>query len=490
MEPDIDILIVDDREENLLALEAVLCSTDYRLVRATSGDQALRRVLERDFAAILIDVVMPEMDGFELATIIKQRERSRHTPIIFLTAGDDDITFIYRAYSIGAVDYMTKPLDADVLRAKVAIFVELFRKDRRIMEQSEALRAAEKQRYHNLAEAIPQIVWTAQPDGMVTYFNRRWYEYTGLTATQAKGWGWMAALETGAPDRWRAGLATRQIFELECRLLRNDGTFGWHICRAVPELEDGRIVGWLGTFTDCDDLKRALDLAEKAVHVRDEFLSVASHELRTPLTTLQLRLAGLKADLTAGIIDPRVERKLDSALRQGSRLVGLVDGLLDVSRITSGVITLQREQFDLVEAVRELVEQFGEAAAAAGVMLSVHATGPVIGIWDRLRIQQIVQNLVSNAIKYAPHEPVEITVEARDGIATITVHDHGIGIMPADLERIFAPFERAVSARNYGGLGLGLYIARENAAVHGGSIRTVPGEGATFVVELPMGDRS
>jgi PAS domain S-box-containing protein len=488
MEPDIDILIVDDREENLLALESVLSSTDYRLVRATSGDQALRRILECDFAAILIDVVMPGMDGFELATIIKQRERSRHTPIIFLTAGDADISFIYRAYSIGAVDYMTKPLDADVLRAKVAIFVELFRKDRRIREQSEALRAAEKQRYHNLAEAIPQIVWTAEPDGMVNYFNRRWYEYTGLTAAQAKGWGWMAALEPGAPERWRAGLATQQIFEREYRLLRNDGTFGWHICRAVPERDaGGRIVGWLGTFTDCDDLKRACDLAEKAVHVRDEFLSVASHELRTPLTTLQLRLAGLKADLTAGIIDPRVERKLDSALRQGTRLIGLVDGLLDVSRITSGVITLQREKFDLVEAVRELVEQFAEAAAIAGVTLAVHATGPVTGVWDRLRIQQIVQNLVSNAIKYAPHEPVDITIDTHDGIATITVHDHGGGIMPADLERIFAPFERAVSARNFGGLGLGLYIARENAAVHGGSIRTLAGEGATFVVELPMG---
>src|SRR5512140_2577826 len=142
MPTDADILIVDDRPEALLAIESILGSGDYNLVRATSGFDALRRILERDFAVILVDVVMPGMDGFELATIIKQRERSRHTPIIFLTAGGADVGYIYRGYSVGAVDYLTKPLDADVLRAKVAIFVELFRKDHRIRERAEARSAA------------------------------------------------------------------------------------------------------------------------------------------------------------------------------------------------------------------------------------------------------------------------------------------------------------------------------------------------------------
>jgi CheY-like chemotaxis protein len=187
----VDILVVDDLPENLLALEAILAQEDYRLVRATSGPEALRAILEQDFAVILIDVVMPGMDGFDVVDLVKRRERSRHTPIIFLTAAGTKLDFIYRGYSVGAVDYLLKPIDPDVLRAKVAIFAELFRKDRRIREQGEALR-------RNLAEAIPQIVWTAGGDGTITYFNRRWCEYTG----HAAGADWKAAIAPDDRVRW------------------------------------------------------------------------------------------------------------------------------------------------------------------------------------------------------------------------------------------------------------------------------------------------
>src|SRR5215468_10727235 len=139
---DVEILIVDDRPEDLLAIESILTSNDYQLVTAMTGADALRRVLERNFAVILIDIKMPGMDGFELATIIKQRERSRYTPIVFLTSGGPDI--VYRSYAAGAVDYLIKPLDPEVLRAKVAIFVDMYRKDLRIREQADALRAAER----------------------------------------------------------------------------------------------------------------------------------------------------------------------------------------------------------------------------------------------------------------------------------------------------------------------------------------------------------
>jgi len=507
MPTDVDILIVDDRPDHLLAIETILSAKDYNLVRAGSGQEALRRILERDFAVILVDVVMPGMDGFELATTIKQRERSRFTPIIFLTAGSSDITFIYRGYSVGAVDYLMKPLDADVLRAKVAIFVDLFRKGRQIREQVDALRAAERrerelelisvraaseQRYKNLAEAIPQIVWTALADGALTYVSHRWSEYTGQTFDDAKGSGWLSMVAPADVERctarWQGGLAAQQVFELECRLVRHDGELGWHLCRAVPELGDvGRITGWLGTFTDCDALKRACDAAEEALNARDEFLSIASHELRTPLTTLQLRLQSLHADLTTSGGPAPVKRKLDSSLRQGSRLMALVDSLFDVSRIRSRRLTLSRERFDLVDAASEIVDRFSEAAELAGVRLELHADQAVIGVWDRLRIEQIIQNLLANAIKYAPASPVEITIAVHEGTATLMVRDHGPGVAPADQERIFGPFERAVSARNYGGLGLGLYIARENAAAHGGTISVTsdPAAGATFTVELP-----
>jgi PAS domain S-box-containing protein len=505
MSSDVQILIVDDRKENLLAVESILESPEVELVSVTSGTEALKQVLARDFAVILVDVMMPGMDGFELATVIKERERSRHTPIIFLTAGAPDIEHIYRGYSVGAVDYMTKPLDADVLRAKVGIFIELFRKDQRIQAQAEALRAAERrerehelaavqtaneQRYRNLAEAIPHIVWTATPDGAFTYFNQRWFEYTGQPRMDAQGASWISVVHPEDSERcamkWLTGLATGQVFQLECRLRRRDGAFRWHLCRAVPEVVGARIVAWLGTYTDFDDLRRAYDAAERAIHARDEFLSIASHELRTPLTTLQLRMKSLQGDF-ADSVDARVRRKLESSLRQGQRLIGLVDNLLDVSRIASGQITLQREAFDLSEVVRELVERFTENATAAGVKMEFRSEGNVRGTWDRLRVEQIAENLIGNAIKYAPNAPIVVTVSGEDATARLTVRDHGPGIAPEDLDRIFGPFERAVSTRNYGGLGLGLYIAYQNAIAHGGTIfvTSEPGAGATFIAELP-----
>ena len=413
MAGDVPILVVDDREENLVAVESVLAGAGYELVTATSGSVALKHVLDRDFGAILVDVMMPRMDGFELVTIIKQRERSRHTPIIFLTAGAPDLEHIYRGYSVGAVDYMTKPLDPDVLRAKVAIFADLFRKDRRIVAQSEALRVASEQRYRNLAEAIPQIVWTASPDGAMTYFNRRWSEQTGQDLDAATGWGWLATIHPEDAERctqtWRDGVATGSLFQLECRLRARDG-YRWHLGRAVPELGPSGIVAWLGTFTDFDELHRAYDAAERAIHTRDEFLSIASHELRTPLTTLQLRLHSLKRDLLREVTGSETERKLDATLRQGHRLMSLVDSLLDVSRITTGRIRLNRETFDVIAAIRELVQRFTEVAAMASVTLELRAEGVLEGSWDRLRVEQIVENLVTNALKYAPKAPVEITV--------------------------------------------------------------------------------
>jgi PAS domain S-box-containing protein len=485
---DVPILVVDDRAENLVAAESVLAGHGYEIVTATSGSAALKHVLDQDFGAILVDVVMPDMDGFELVTIVKQRGRSRHTPIIFLTADAPDLEHIYRGYSVGAVDYMTKPLDPDVLRAKVAIFADLFRKDRRIEAQQEALRVAHEQRYRNLAEAIPQIVWTATPEGAMTYFNRRWSEQTGQDLDAATGWGWLAVLHPDDAERctkiWRDGVAAGSVFQLECRL-RDHDAHRWHLGRAVPELGPSGIVAWLGTFTDFDELHRAYDAAERAIHTRDEFLSIASHELRTPLTTLQLRLYSLKRDL---LPNAETERKLDATLRQGHRLMNLVDSLLDVSRITTGKITLHRETFDLIAAIRELVQRFAEVAAMAGVTLELHADGVLEGSWDRLRVEQIAENLVTNALKYAPRAPVDITVNALPTGAMLVVRDRGPGIDEIDRERIFGPFERAVSPRNFGGLGLGLFIARQNAEAHGGTVTvdSQRGTGTTFVVELPF----
>ncbi len=219
------ILMVDDRPENLLALEAVLDPLGHRLVSVTSGAQALKEILLGEFACILLDVQMPDLDGFELAALIKQRKRSQHIPIIFVTALSKEDTHVYRGYSAGAVDYIFKPIDPEVLRSKVTVFVELWLKNRQLREQlhdstqrelAEVERASEA-RYRQLADAMPQIVWTSGPDGGATYFNRRWFEYTGMTLEEAGPHAWLATVH---PDDLPAAVARRKADARERRAVR------------------------------------------------------------------------------------------------------------------------------------------------------------------------------------------------------------------------------------------------------------------------------
>jgi PAS domain S-box-containing protein len=256
---------------------------------------------------------------------------------------------------------------------------------------------------------------------------------------------------------------------------------------------------------DSDDLAMAEDLArragqaidnarlflraQEAARAREEFLSIASHELKTPLTSLQLQVQSLLRAAAGGtpVTAEKSKAKLESAHRQMDRLSGLINNLLDVSRITEGRLQLEPEPLDLSTAVREVAERLGEQRAQTGCELQIEAPPGATGLWDKLRIEQVVTNLLSNAIKYGAGKPVRVSVRAEAATAILTVADRGIGIAPADVERIFARFERAVSARHYGGLGVGLFIVKRALEAMGGSIEVIsaPGEGATFRVKLP-----
>ncbi|MFP2911134.1 sensor histidine kinase [Pyxidicoccus sp. 3LFB2] len=243
---------------------------------------------------------------------------------------------------------------------------------------------------------------------------------------------------------------------------------------------------------DSARLRRSLALAEQAVATRDEFLSVASHELKTPLTPLSLRLQTLKRELAAPIpaAQPeRVQSHLDVAQRQVKKLVELVDDLLDVSRISAGRLELSPTRVDLATVVREAVARFEPEAARVGCQLTLHVDGPLMGRVDPRRFEQVLDNLLSNALKYGAGKPVHVRLERQDTRARLTVRDEGMGIAPEALERIFNRFERAVSGRHFGGLGLGLYIVRRIVTASGGTISaaSVQGQGATFTVELPLG---
>ncbi|MFY0569885.1 GAF domain-containing protein [Archangium lansingense] len=237
------------------------------------------------------------------------------------------------------------------------------------------------------------------------------------------------------------------------------------------------------------DNARLYGKTQEAIRVRDEFLSVASHELNTPLTSLSLSLQSLLRSLQAGrLVEPQeLKRLLERALQQGTRLGRLNRALLDVSLLHSGRLPLELMDVELGAVVRETVEHFAPELARARCPISLQEDTRIVGIWDRTRLGQVVSNLLSNAIKFGAGRSIELHIGLQDGKARLSVTDHGIGIEPSQRARIFGRFERAVSERHYGGLGLGLYISRGIAEAHGGTIQveSQPGEGATFTVELP-----
>ncbi|MCP3136835.1 GAF domain-containing sensor histidine kinase [Pyxidicoccus sp. QH1ED-7-1] len=325
--------------------------------------------------------------------------------------------------------------------------------------------------------------------------------------------------DTGRTERVRltdAHLAAAARDLEQARLLRS---LELRCYLGVPLVARGRVIGALALFrTDvardfsveeerlAEELSRrtALSLdnarllreAREAVRLRDEFLGIASHELKTPLTPLHLKVQLLhkQVELAAARGQPvsaeRVSETLEVVQRQVRRLTSLVDNLLDVSRITAGRLKLELEEMDLASVAAEILYRFAPSASQLNCALELHAPMAVVGRWDRLRLEQVVTNLLSNALKYGAGQPVSVHVEAQGRLARLTVRDGGIGISAEDLPRIFERFERAVSDRHYGGLGLGLYITRQIVEAFGGTVRATSalGQGSTFVLELPRGD--
>ncbi len=285
-------------------------------------------------------------------------------------------------------------------------------------------------------------------------------------------------------------------FEDEAWRVRKDGSLFWANV-VITALRDpkGELVGFAKVTRDLTERRKLeeervqLAKAQEAIRLRDEFLSIASHELKTPLTALQLQLESVRERVE---LDHGAACRIDRAARSGERLGDLIEALLDVSRIATGRFELSPQRFDLADAAREAIESLRASAAKAHCELVLEIETSLVGTWDRVRIEQVLTNLVSNAIKYAAGAPIEVSLTADGDTAVIEVRDHGPGIPEHDLQRIFGRFERAASMRHYGGLGLGLYVSREIVAAHGGDVtaRNDPGGGAEFTVRLPSAPRS
>ncbi len=510
-----EILIVDDNRANLVALEAVLESLGERIVKAGSGEEALRYLLGHEFSLVLLDVHMPGLSGFETAALIWQRERTRNVPIVFITATEREEASVVSGYTQGAVDYVVKPFDPEVLRAKVASLLSSARRNESLrqeaaertrerndlLQREQEARAdadVQRQRLQSLFMHSPAAVAvTRGPQHVFTLINPRYQDLIGTRELLGKP-GREALPETAAQSFWDA---MDSVYRSGEPFVRNEYRVQPHrrgeetveesffnlVVQATRDAR-GDVDGLMMHGFDVTDQIRARRREEEAVRVRDEFLAIASHELRTPLTPLRLQLQATIRQLRRGEIGMKdVEAQLEAAVRQTKRIATLVNDLLEVSRISMGRLTLHPETMDLAEAAREVLERHEPEARNVGCALSLRAESAV-GTWDKLRIDEVLANLLTNAIKYGAGQPVEVAVERADVTARLTVRDHGIGIPREDQERIFDRFERAVSVRSYGGMGLGLYVVRQIVVAHGGSIRvqSAPGQGSTFTVELPI----
>ena len=541
----VDILLVDDRPENLLALEAILEPLGQHVVRATSGENALRQLLEREFAVILLDVQMPGMNGFETARLIKSRERTRYVPIIFLTAISKDETYVFTGYSVGAVDYIFKPFQPEILRSKVQVFVDLQMQRRRIAEQEHRIREIERQelelrhmrellqseaRFSEIVRTAMDAIILFESDGKVSLINGAAERMFGTNADKAmgrsiveflpqsveEGGDIVAAVRAAAddsrlerveratavqPQALTGRRANGEEFPIEASVscLDDGGRTYTLIARDISERvrheqalrqqaasisESARELQQLNQELH----KRQIEL-ERAMTARSRFYASMSHELRTPINAV-LGYSTLLLERIYGPLNEKQTEGIERTQKAARHLLELVNDVLDLSKIEAGKIDLRLQPVDFPGLIEDLFVTVRPLADEHGSELTLEhrAEEPIRIVSDPRRLRQILLNLVSNAIKFGGGKPITVASSpTADGGVAVEVVDHGEGISPEDQERIFHEFVQLGKTQLQNGTGLGLPISRRLAELLQGSltVQSTVGKGSTFRLELP-----
>lgn len=536
----INILIVDDEPKNLTVLETILDDPSYRLVRAQSAEEALLALVAEEFALLILDIRMPGMTGFELAQMIKSRKKTALVPIIFLTAYYNDDQHVLEGYGSGAVDYLNKPVNAPILRSKVAVFAELHRRSREteranrillteVTERSKAQeqlrelndtleqRVAERtqvllstsnalsetdERYRSLFENSLDAIVSLSTEGRFQAANPAALQLTGRSLAELRTTHF---LDLCAPDqRTAAERAFRAAFHRDCTtidtaVITTSGERRDLLISGAPALVGNKVIGLSCIARDITERKRAeTDLklaklaAEKANMAKSEFLSRMSHELRTPLNAILGFAQIIESETPAPTSSQK--QSIDEILNAGWYLLNLINEILDLAQIESGKLALTVEPTALTEVIRECLAMIEPQAQVRGIQLSCSAMETCYFVdADRVRLKQALINLLSNAIKYNKHEGT-VFLDCRlsaPGRVRVSIQDSGAGLGEKQLTQLFQPFNRLGQENSAEeGTGIGLVVTKQLVELMGGTIgvESTLGNGSIFWIELNIAE--
>ena len=534
----INILIVDDEPKNLTVLETVLDDPSYRLVRAESADEALLALVAEEFALLILDIRMPGMTGFELAQMIKERKKTAEVPIIFLTAYYNNDQHVLEGYGSGAVDYLHKPVNAAILRSKVAVFAELHRRNReseianrallaevterrraqeqlrelnetleqRVKERTEALLMTSTAlnetdaRYRSLFDSSLDAIISLGTDGRFQAANPAALQLTGRTLEELKT---VHFLDLCAPDqRDAANTAFRAAFRHECitidtAVITASGERRDLFISGAPAILGGKLAGLSCIARDITERKRvetelnvAMAAAEKANLAKSDFLSSMSHELRTPLNAV----LGFAQLIESGSPPPTLsqQQSLKEILKGGWYLLELINEILDIAQIESGKLSLALESTPLTEVMRECLTMIEPQAQKRGISVTCPAIEmPYFVQADRVRLKQALLNLLSNAVKYNRRDGTVVMdcIVNTPGRIRVVIKDTGAGLAPDQLAQLFQPFNRlGKEGSSEEGTGIGLVVTKQLVELMEGAIgvESSAGAGSTFWIELGL----
>ncbi|MBN9298168.1 MAG: response regulator [Filimonas sp.] len=517
------ILIVDDKQENIFSLKTLLEIHHFKVDFALSGEEALRKILKNTYALIILDVQMPDMDGFEVAEAISGFNKAKDIPIIFLSAVNTEKRFITKGYTSGGIDYVVKPFDPDILLLKVKTFYRLYEQTLELNNIQQELKAeieyrkqAEQHLQYNveelrsILESIPNIAFTAQSNGTIEYVNQHWHQYASMYTFPET----MPGTESIATCFQKA-IASQSQYVAEV-MIKKQGAhdYRYHLLSMTPVKKADVVIKWVGIFTDIDEQKLAAETLEQKVYERTtalqeankelevantelrQFAWITSHDLQEPLRKIQIFSHVVKDKYLQQ--DEKAQNYIDKVILSSSRMTQLIQDLLSYTKLSASQAF---QVTDLNKTIKDVLSDFEILIQEKNATIAMDELPQVEMI--PLQATQLFQNIISNALKYSrPDIPSKIEVkatrvatlsagtpEAKTGkYIKISITDNGIGFNEIYLDKIFTIFQRLHPKDAYEGTGIGLAIVKKIVDKHNGIITASSREleGATFTIVLPL----